>query len=102
MSSSVARNKAISVLAVKITKQALTFDLQDGRSISVPLDWYPRLLHGSPGERNDWRIIGQGEGIHWPQLDEDISVSALLEGIPSQENPASLREWLQGRISRTR
>jgi hypothetical protein len=102
MSSSVTRNKDVSALAVKITEHMLTVDLQDGRSISVPLRWYPRLLHGSPVERSNWRIIGQGEGIHWPDLDEDVSVQGLLEGIPSQESSESLRQWLQRRESQLR
>ena len=102
MSSSVTRNKDVSALAVKITEHMLTVDLQDGRSISVPLSWYPRLLHGSPVERSNWRIIGQGEGIHWPDLDEDISVQGLLEGTSSQESPESLQQWLQRRESQLR
>ena len=100
MGSSVTRSKCVPVLAVKITEHVLTVDLQDGRSISVPLSWYPRLLHGSPGERKNCRIVGQGEGIHWPDIDEDISVSGLLAGTPSQESPESLREWLLRRSSR--
>ena len=97
MSSSVTRSKGVFVLAVKVTDHTLAVDLQDGRSISVPLAWYPRLLHGSREERKNWRVIGQGEGIHWPDLDEDISMSGLLEGTPSQESPESLREWLRRR-----
>jgi hypothetical protein len=97
MGSFITRSKDVSVLSVKITERTLTVDLQDGRSISAPLSWYPRLLHGSPAERNNWRVIGRGEGIHWPDLDEDISVSGLLEGTPSQESPASLQEWLSSR-----
>lgn len=54
--------------------------MKDGRTISVPLDWFPRLVDASPNERADWRLIGAGEGIHWPQLDEDVSIAALLRG----------------------
>ena len=100
MNSSVTRSKGASILAVRISKHLLTVGLQDGRSISVPLSWYPRLLHGSSGERGNWRLIGQGEGIHWPDLDEDISVTGLLEGTPSQESRESLQEWLKQRSSK--
>jgi len=85
---------------VRVTDEALTINLEDGRSISAPLDWYPRLRHGSPAERSKWELIGEGEGIHWPRLDEDISIAGLLEGIPSQESPASLQEWLRRRTVR--
>jgi len=80
---------------VTITEDTLTVDLTDGRSISVPLAWYPRLLHGRPEERSDWRLIGSGVGIHWPRLDEDISVQNLLAGNPSGESQRSLKRWLQ-------
>jgi Protein of unknown function (DUF2442) len=71
--------------AAVVTDDTLTVDLVDGRSVSVPLTWYPRLLHGSPEERRKWQLIARGEGIHWPDLDEDISVSSLIAGRPSQE-----------------
>jgi hypothetical protein len=64
----------------------------------VPLAWYPRLLHGQPGERANWRLVGQGEGIHWPDLDEDISAENILFGQPSGESQRSLSSWLQARI----
>lgn len=82
---------------VHITQDSLIVDLGDGRTISVPLAWYPRLLHGMPKERNHWRLIGQGEGIHWPDLDEDISVENLLMGRPSDESQNSFKQWLQTR-----
>ncbi len=82
---------------VRITDDELQVALEDGRTISVPLAWFPRLLHGTPEERNHWELIGEGEGIHWPQLDEDIAVHHLLLGIPSQESPASLARWLARR-----
>jgi hypothetical protein len=65
------------------------------RIISVLLAWYPRLLHGSEEERSNWRLIGDGEGIYWPDLEEDISVEHLLLGIPSRERQASLKRWLE-------
>jgi DNA-binding CsgD family transcriptional regulator len=85
---------------VDVTNDALTVELSDGRTISVPLAWYPRLLHATPAERKDWRLIGKGKGVHWNALDEDISVENLLAGRPSTESQASLRRWLAGRVRR--
>ncbi|NOZ27584.1 MAG: DUF2442 domain-containing protein [Chloroflexi bacterium] len=82
---------------VKVTAEELIVELDDGRTISVPLAWFPRLLHGRPEERANWRLIGDGEGIHWPDLDEDIEVQHLLAGIPSQESQRSLQKWLKRR-----
>lgn len=80
---------------VSVTEDTLIVDLNDGRTISVPLAWYPRLLHGSPEERNNWRLIGNGEGIHWPDLDEDVSVENLMFGKPSGESQRSFKQWLE-------
>ena len=85
---------------VSVTEDTLSVDLTDGRTISVPLAWYPRLLYGTPGERNNWRLIGQGEGIHWPDLDEDLSVEGLLAGRRSGESQISLQRWLEQRAAR--
>lgn len=82
---------------VTVTEDSLVVDLIDGRSISAPLVWYPRLLNGTPGERNNWRLIAEGEGIHWPALDEDLSVDGLIAGRPSGESPQSLKRWLETR-----
>lgn len=82
---------------VEITDEALIVELEDGRTISVPLAWYPRLLHGHKSERANWRLIGKGEGIHWPDLDEDIKVERLLLGRPSGESQKSLGQWLKAR-----
>jgi len=82
---------------VVVTDDTLTVDLSDGRTISVPLAWYPRLVHGTPNERATWRLIGRGEGIHWPQLDDDISVEVLIAGKPSGESQASLARWIETR-----
>ncbi len=82
---------------VEITEDALTVNLDDGRTISVPIGWYPRLLNGTKKERNNWRIIGKGEGIHWNDLDEDISVKGLLAGHRSGESQKSLKKWLENR-----
>jgi hypothetical protein len=83
--------------SVQVTEDTLTVDLVDGRTIAAPLAWFPRLLHGTPKERNNWRFIARGEGIHWPDLDEDISVESLLEGRPSGESQSSLQKWLIAR-----
>jgi len=82
---------------VVITDDSLTVVLNDGRSISAPLAWYPRLLHGTLDERKNWRLIGDAEGIHWPDLDEDISIENLLLGKRSGESPASFEKWLKNR-----
>src|SRR5438132_13674909 len=82
---------------VKVTSDTITVDLTDGRTISVPLAWFPRLLHASAAERNNWRFIANGEGIHWTNLDEDISVEGLLHGQQSRESHASLEKWLRQR-----
>ena len=86
--------------SVTITDDALTVELSDGRSISVPLAWFPRLLHATPEERDHWRFIGKGHGIHWEDIDEDISIENLLAGNPSGESQTSLKKWLQSRTSR--
>src|SRR5215211_8899105 len=80
---------------VTVTDDTLSVDLEDGRTISVPVGWYPHLLHGTTDERNKWRLIGDGEGIHWPDLDEAIGVEGLLLGKQSTESPKSLERWLQ-------
>jgi hypothetical protein len=82
---------------VTITDDELIVFLDDGRTITVPLVWYPRLLHGTQEERANWQILGNGQGIHWPDLDEDIHVGHLLAGIPSGESQKSLGKWLASR-----
>jgi len=82
---------------VSVTDDALAVDLADGRAITVPLAWFPRLAYGTPAERANWRLIGSGAGIHWPDLDEDISVESLLAGRRSGETQESLRRWLRSR-----
>ena len=84
-------------MTLSITEDDLTVDLPDGRKISVPVGWYPRLLHSNPIERVNWRLIQGGEGIHWPDLDEDISIESLILGQRSSESQASLERWLRGR-----
>ena len=84
---------------VTVSDDTLCVDLSDGRSISVPCG-YPRLLRATPAERKRWRLIGRGLGIHWEDLDEDISVEGLLAGKPSGESQASFSKWLAKRLSR--
>ncbi len=97
MSSLAYEPKGGRAFGLSVTDDALIVDLLDGRTISVPLAWYLRLLHGSPAERANWRLIQGGEGIHWPDLDEDISVEGLVLGRPSGESQASLERWLRRR-----
>lgn len=82
---------------VTLTKDTLRVDLSDGRTIAVPLAWYPRLFHATREERGHWRLIGRGQGIHWEDIDEDISVEGLLAGRPSGESQASFKKWLAAR-----
>ena len=84
---------------VTVTDDTLSMDLSDGRTISVPLAWYPRLLHGSIEERNDYRFIAGGSGIHWNRLDEDISIKNLILGQPSGESQKSFQRWLSSRVA---
>ncbi len=89
-------------MQVKVTDDALTVDLSDGRTITVPLLWYPRLFHATRAERATSRLIGGGSGIHWPKIDEDISVANLLVGQPSTESPTSLKNWLMARTPKSK
>jgi hypothetical protein len=97
MSSLTAEAKAQNV---SVSDDTLAVDLSDGRTISVPLAWFPRLLNGTPEERSNWRFVGDREGIHWPDLDEDISVENLLAGKSSGESQSSFRRWLENRRMR--
>ena len=102
MSSSAIEINVPTASDVAVSDDTLTVDLSDGRSISVPLAWFPRLVHASNKERNAWRFIGRGEGIHWPDIDEDISVEGLIAGRASGESQQSLARWLESRRPRTR
>jgi hypothetical protein len=97
MTTSVSETTLPLATGVAVTEDTLTVDLADGRSVSVPLAWYPRLLHATPAERLECHLIANGEGIHWADVDEDISVSSLIPGRPSGESAASLQRWLAGR-----
>jgi len=97
MSTSMTEAAGSRAVRVKVTRDAVIVDLADGRTVMAPLAWYPRLLHGTPRERNRWRLIGGGEGIHWPNLDENVSVDGLLAGKPSGESQRSFKRWLAAR-----
>jgi len=82
---------------IRVTDDDLIVELVDGRTVSVPIAWFPRLVHGSATERSHWRLIGRGEGMNWPDLDEDIRVEDLLAGHRSGETQESLGRWLRSR-----
>src|SRR5437660_6380544 len=96
MTSSSAEKSSVSANDVDVTDDTLTVELSDGRTIATPVAWFPRLVHASLDERSRWRLIAGGRGIHWPSLDEDISVAGLLAGQPSSESQTSLTKWLPG------
>ncbi len=100
MNTLAAEIKIPEALNVSITDDTLSVDLSDGRSISVPIAWFPRLLHSSVKERNNWRLIGRGMGIHWEDIDEDISIEGLLAGRPSGESQKSFKKWLANRTEK--
>jgi hypothetical protein len=85
---------------VRVTNDSLIVNLRDGRTISVPLEWFPRLLHATAEERSNWRLIGRGHGIHWEEIDEDISVEGLVAGRLSGESQRSFKKWKDQRQSR--
>ena len=88
------------VMRVQVTDDTLSIDLEDGRTISVPIVWYPRLAYGTPAERANFYISGAGYGIYWPDLDEDISVKGVLLGKRSMESSASFERWLRQRTTK--
>src|SRR5258708_3520983 len=92
----------ITARSLRVSADALTVDLIDGRIITLPLGWFPRLAHATKAETANWRLIGDGTGIHWPDLDEDISVAGLLAGNKSGETQESLRRWLAARPRRVK
>ena len=98
--STLAGTEAPVATAVKVTSDALVVDLRDGRVVSVPLTWYPRLAAATARERRQWQLVGPGIGIHWPAIDEDVSVEALLAGQRSNESGRSLRRWQASRQRR--
>ncbi|MHB9029634.1 MAG: DUF2442 domain-containing protein [Candidatus Latescibacterota bacterium] len=89
--------KLYRIVKVTVTDDTLTVDIEDSRTISVPIGWFPRLAHGTPTERANFQLSGAGYGIHWPDLDEDIGLEGLLLGKKSSESPSSLEKWLHRR-----
>ncbi len=85
------------IVNVTVTNDTLSADLEDGRTIGLPIGWYPRLAHGTPEERAAFQISGAGYGIHWPELDEDLGIEGLLLGKRSTESASSLKQWLDRR-----
>ncbi len=82
---------------VAVSDEAVTFELDDGRTIAAPLGWFPRLIEGTATERANWRLVGRGLVVNWPDLDEDIEVQHVVLGVPSLEGAASLQKWLDER-----
>ena len=82
---------------VEVTDESIIVHLEDGRTLTTPLAWYPRLVYSTPEERQNVHLMGSGTGLHWPDLDEDISVRGMLAGRPSQEGPQSLKRWKAAR-----
>ena len=97
MTSSVVSVPLPTAVGIIITDDALTAELSDGRKITVPLNWYPRLVHATSEERMNWQLIGRGEGIHWPDLDEDLSVEGFIKGLKSGESAKSFQRWLEAK-----
>ena len=87
---------------VTLTDEVLSISLVDGRSVSVPLSWYPRLWYASEEERKNFELFGDGSYIHWPDLDEDLTVEGILEGKRSAEGPSSLKKWLETREGKSK
>lgn len=88
--------------SARVTDSELIVELEDGRTLSVPILWYPRLANGTPEERSQLEIIGGGAGMHWPLLDEDIGVEGLLAGRKSGESARSLKRWKEKLDARRR
>jgi hypothetical protein len=97
MSTLVIDIKDLRAQEVEVKEDTLIVSLADGRVISVPLAWFPRLWYGTPEERANFEVIGDGNYIHWPDLDEDLSVAGILAGRRAKENPESLKKWLESR-----
>lgn len=96
---SVVETREARAVGADVTADELVVRLEDGRTIATPLAWYPRLLHATEAERKNFRLVGRGVGLHWPELDEDLSVIGMLAGLPSGEGPESLKRWLASRVA---
>jgi len=90
-------NLSALVERIRVTDDVLAVEFNDGRSVSLPLSYFPRLAHGTPKERSTYRLIADGYGVHWPLLDEDLSAEGLLAGRRSGESDRSIQRWLKGR-----
>lgn len=77
------------ITGIRVTDESITADLADGRTVSVPLAWSWRLMDATPEQRGNWRLIGSGQGVHWPDVDEDISVRGMLDGVPAERPRAA-------------
>ncbi len=97
MTTSNVETRAAMAVDLRISPEKLSVELTDGRTISVPLEWFPRLVHADQSERENWELCGNGGSIHWPDLDEDIGVEHLLAGIKSGESERSFNRWLQAK-----
>ena len=97
MATSIVELEVPGAMGVTVSEDTLTAELSDGRTISVPLAWYPRLIHAKPEERGRWELHAAGQHIHWPDLDEDLSVEGLLAGRPSGEGRESFGRWLEAK-----
>lgn len=97
MNSATVTQTPVKIIDVAVTDDTLSVDLEDGRTIAIPIGWYPRLAYGTAAERANFQISGAGYGINWPDLDEDIGVNGILLGAKSSESRASFERWLQRR-----
>lgn len=89
--------ESVKATNVRLSEDTITVDLEDGRTVSAPLAWYPRLMYANKKEKDNWRFIGNGYGIHWEDIDEDISIDNLLMGKASGESQQSFKKWLESR-----
>lgn len=97
MTTSAPEARIVTATSASVDDVSLIIELSDGRTITAPLAWYPRLLQATPAERANLRLIGGGSGVHWQDIEEDISLESVLRGRPSMESPASLKRWLEAR-----
>jgi len=90
------------IVEAEVNEAEVTVHLEDGRSVTTPLEWYPRLAFATSEERQTYEITGRGRGLHWPMLDEDLSVEGMLSGTPSAEGAQSLKGWKEALRERRR
>ena len=97
MSTSIDKKGEVLATNLRFTDESLIVDLADGRTVTVPLSWYPRLARATDLERKNWEVVLNGEGFHWPDLDEDLSVDGFVEGRRSGESKRSFGRWLKAK-----